>query len=91
MFWDWIIYEKGQGDPGWKQITVKLTVSMVTFFLVPVVIYEVVKWDPAIGVYEDGGPIKLGRWIIVGLYWIAAYLHASRHKARKRLNKLIDK
>lgn len=43
------------------------------FFLTPILLYFLIKKDPTIGRDEDGEPIQLGIYIVVGLFWTGAY------------------
>lgn len=89
-FWDWLNrnYEHRGERFGYGK---RITVAIVIFLLVPILIYFLVIWDPAIGVNEDGEPIKLGVYVIMGLYWLGAYFAYKRHEAKTKLNRLLDK
>ena len=87
-FWDWI-NKNNDGERFWY--TKRVFVGLGVFFLVPILIYFIVTWDPVIGIDEDGEPIKLGIYIIVGIYWVGAYFAYKRHEAKNRLNQLLDK
>lgn len=87
-FWDWI----NKNDDGKKfSETKRMFVGFVVFLFIPILIYFVVIWDPVIGLNEDGEPIKLGVYIIIGIYWIGAYFIYKRDEAKNRLNQLLDK
>ena len=87
-FWDWITaYD--DGERFW--FAKRVIVGLVVFFLIPILIYFVVKWDPVIGLNEEGEPNQLGVYIIIGLYWVSAYFAYKRHEAKSRLNCLLDK
>lgn len=88
-FWDWISGNYAQGERFWYGK--RLIVGFVVFFLIPMLIYMLVKWDPVIGFSEDGEPNQLGLWVIIGLYWVGAYFAYKRDEARRRLNRLLDK
>ncbi len=87
-FWDWI-NAPDDGERFW--FAKRAIVGFVVFFLIPILIYFVVKWDPVIGLNEDGEPNQLGVYIIIGLYWVSAYFVYKRHEAKSRLNCLLDK
>lgn len=87
-FWDWI-NKKDDGKRLW--FAKRWIVGFSVFLFVPVLIYLVVKWDPSIGIDEDGKPVGVGLFFIIGLYWCGAYFAYKRYEARKRLNELLDR
>lgn len=46
---------------------------VIFFFLTPIILYFLIKKDPIIGHDEDGEPVQLGIYIVVGLFWTGAY------------------
>ena len=86
-FWDWITADDS-GERFWY--AKRIIVGVVVFLIIPILIYFVVEWDPVIGLDEDGEPIQLGVYIIIGLYWVSAYFAYKRHEAKSRLNCLLD-
>lgn len=88
-FWDWINKDYIAGERfGYSK---RVFISIVIFFIVPLLIYLIVVWDIANGIDEEGEPTQLGHFIILGLYWIGAYISYKRHQAKSRLNQLLDK
>lgn len=89
-FWDWINenYEHSGERFGYGK---RITVGIIVFLLAPILIYFLVTWDPVIGVDEDGEPMKLGVYVVIGLYWLGAYFAYKRYEAKTRLNRLLDK
>ena len=87
-FWDWI-NKNNDGEKFWY--AKRVFVGLGVFFLIPILIYFVVTWDPVIGLDKDGEPIKLGLYIIISIYWVGAYFAYKRHEAKNRLNQLLDK
>lgn len=87
-FWNWINKEYEGERFGYSK---RILIGLVVFFLIPILIYFIVTWDPVIGLDEDGEPVQLGVYIIISLYWIGAYFIYKRHEAKERLNKLLDK
>lgn len=87
-FWDWITADDS-GERFWY--AKRVIVGFVVFLVIPFLIYFVVEWDPVIGLDEDGEPIQIGVYIIIGLYWVSAYFVYKRHEAKSRLNCLLDK
>lgn len=89
-FWDWLNenYEHTGKRFGYAK---RITVGIIVFLLVPILIYFLITWDPIIGVDEDGEPMKLGVYVVIGLYWIGAYFTYKYHESKTRLNKLLDK
>lgn len=87
-FWDWI-NKNNDGERFWY--AKRVFVGLGVFFLIPILIYFVVTWDPIIGLNEDGEPIKFGVYVVIGLYWLGTYFSYKRHEAKTRLNRLLDK
>ena len=87
-FWDWM---NGGDDRERFWYAKRIIVGVVVFLLIPFLIYFVVGWDPVIGIDEDGEPIQLGVYIIIGLYWTGAYFVYKRQESSTRLNRLLDK
>ena len=87
-FWDWM---NGGDDRERFWYAKRIIVGVVVFLLIPFLIYFVVEWDPVIGIDEDGEPIQLGVYIIIGLYWTGAYFVYKRQESSTRLNRLLDK
>jgi len=89
-FWDWLNknYERTGERFGYGK---RIAVYIIIFLLIPILIYFIVTWDPAIGVDEDGEPIKLGVYIIIALYWLGAYFAYRQHEIKTKLNRLLDK
>lgn len=89
-FWNWLNenYEHTGERFGYGK---RITVAIVVFLLVPMLIYFVIAWDPTIGVDEDGEPMRLGVYVVIGLYWLGAYFAYKRHETKKKLNRLLDK
>jgi hypothetical protein len=81
-FWDWITADD-TGEKFWY--AKKITAGVVVFLIIPILIYFVVKWDPVIGIDEDGEPTQLGVFIIMALYWIIAYFSYRRHLDKLKL------
>lgn len=69
----------------------RITVGIIIFLLVPMLIYFLITWDPVIGVDEDGESMKLGVYVVIGLYWLGAYFAYKRHETKTKLNQLLDK
>ena len=87
----WRYFSEGPGGPetGWK--TAKLiAAAVIVFLIVPVLLYNLIKWDPVIHVSEDGDPVTLGVWVVLGLYWVGAYYAYGKWKAERRLNRFED-
>ena len=40
---------------------------------------------------EDGEPVKLGVYAVIGLYWLGAYFAYKSHERKVKLNHLLDK
>lgn len=89
-FWNWLNenYEHPRERFGYGK---RIAVAVVVFLLIPILIYFVITWNPVIGVDEDGEPIKLGVYVVVGLYWLGAYFSYKRYEVKTRLNQLLDK
>lgn len=81
-FWDWITADDS-GERFWY--AKRIIVGVVVFLLIPILIYFVVKWDPVIGIDEDGEPTQLGVYIIIALYWAIAYFSYRRHLDKLKL------
>lgn len=90
-FWDWINGNDDENEGKRFWYAKRLIVGIIVFFLIPILIYFVVKWDPVIGLNEDGELNQLGMFIIIGLYWGGAYFVYKRDEAKRRLNCLLDK
>jgi len=90
-FWDWI--SGNDADDRERFGDAKRTiVGIIVFLLIPILIYFFVKWDPVIGLNEDGEPNQVvGIYVILGLYWGGAYFAYKRDETRRRLNCLLDK
>ena len=86
-FWDWISADDS-GERFWY--AKRIIVGVVVFLLIPILIYLVVKWDPVIGIDEEGEPTQLGVYIIIALYWAIAYFVYKRHEVKNRLNCLLN-
>lgn len=88
-FWDW--FSRGPERPEGRFGSAKsVTVIVTVFVLVPLLLYYLIKWDPVIGVSEDGEPATLGFWLVIGLYWACAYFSYKGYGLKKRLNRLLD-
>jgi hypothetical protein len=81
-FWDWITADD-TGERFWY--AKRLIVGVVVFLFIPILIYFVVKWDPVIGIDEEGEPTQLGVYIIIALYWVIAYFSYRRHLDKLKL------
>lgn len=68
-----------------------MLVLVAIFIIVPVSIYFIVDWNPLIGTDEEGEPIHMGFYVIIGLVWVATYIDYKRYRARKKLNELLDR
>ena len=89
-FWNWI--NKNCEHTGERfGYSKRITVGIVVFLLIPILIYFVITWNPVIGVNEDGEPMRLGVYVVVGFYWLGAYFVYKRYEAKTRLNRLLDK
>ena len=49
------------------------TVLVIVLFIVPVLLYLLISIDPIIGFDEYGDPMRIGLYVVLGLYWTAAY------------------
>jgi len=89
-FWNWFSenYEHTGERFGYAK---RITVGIIVFLLVPMLLYFLITWDPVIGVDEDGEPMKLGVYVVIGLYWVGAYFMYKRHETKAKLNRLLDK
>lgn len=89
-FWNWLNenYEHTGERFGYGK---RINVAIIVFLLIPILIYFVVTWNPVIGMDEDGEPMKLGVYVVIGLYWIGAYFVYKRHETKTKLNRLLDK
>src|SRR3989338_6107970 len=89
-FWNWLNenYEHTGERFGYGK---RITVGIVVFLLIPFLIYFLITWDPVIGMDEDGEPMKLGVYVVIGLYWLGAYFAYKRHETKAKLNRLLDK
>ena len=89
-FWNWLNenYEHTGERFGYGK---RMTVGIVVFLLIPFLIYFLITWDPVIGMDEDGEPMKLGVYVVIGLYWLGAYFAYKRHETKAKLNRLLDK
>jgi hypothetical protein len=87
-FWNWFCADENQ----WERFGYgKRTIALVLVFLViPISTYYLVDWNPLIGIDEEGEPVRLGMYVMIGLFWIAGYFDYKRFCARKRLNDLLD-
>jgi len=89
-FWNWLNknYEHTGERFGYAK---RITVGIIIFLLVPMSIYFLITWDPTIGLDEDGEPMKLGVYVVIGLYWLGAYFAYKSHERKEKLNRLLDK
>ena len=60
-------------------------VGLFVLFVVPIIIYLFVKWDPSISI-RHGEPITLGVWVILVFYWIGLFF-IYKHKSESMLRK----
>lgn len=88
-FWDWLNenYEHTGERFGYAK---RITVGVIVFLLVPMLIYFLITWDPTIGMDEDGEPVKLGVYVVIGLYWLGAYFAYKSHERKVKLNHLME-
>jgi len=88
---DWNFYDWMHGDVEGKNYY-RYIIFIIVFFLIPGLLYFVVKWDPIMGLNEDGEPNQMvGMFVIVGLYWGVAYFLYKRDETKNKLNCLLDK
>lgn len=88
---DWNFYNWMHGDIKGKHYY-RYIIFIIVFFLIPVLLYFFVKWDPIIGLNEDGEPNQMvGMFTIIGLYWGGAYFLYKRDEIKNKLNCLLDK
>lgn len=88
-FWDWMNHDYERGGERFGSVK-RITAAVLVFIVTPLVLYQLVTWDPVIGETDDGDPVKLGIWIILGVYWLGAHFLYKADKANKRLNSLLD-
>lgn len=69
----------------------RLLLGGVVFLAIPGLIYLIIRWNPIVRTDEDGDPMRLGVYLVIGLYWIGAYFVYKRHEAKRRLIELMDK
>ena len=82
----WRYFSEGPSEPVGRWKTAKYIAAAVTVFLiVPFLLYYLIKRDPVIYVDEWGDPVTLGVWVLLGLYWVGAYLAYNGYKAKIRL------
>ena len=81
-FWDWI------ND---REETIIGIGFIIVVVIIPLLIYSVIIWDPIIGHNEDGDPIQLGMYIVMGICWIATYLAYKKHELENKLKYLLEK
>lgn len=88
-FWDWLNrnYEHTGERFGYAK---RIIAGGAVFLIVPLLIYFLITWDPVISVDENGDPMQLGAYLVIGLYWVGAYLAYKRHQAKTKLNRLLD-
>lgn len=89
-FWNWLNenYERTGERFGYAK---RISVGITVFLLVPILLYALIAWDPAIGIDEDGEPVKLGIYVVIGLYWLGAYFVYRSHEMKTKLNRLLDR
>ena len=56
-----------------KSENFRYSLWLVFFLLTPILLYFLIKEDIIIGHDEDGEPVQLGYYIVVGLFWTVAY------------------
>lgn len=89
-FWNWLNknYEHTGERFGYAK---RMIIDIIIFLLIPILIYFFVTRDPVIGADEDGEPVKLGIYIVVGFYWLGAYFAYKSQERKEKLNRLLDK
>ncbi|MFA6099172.1 MAG: hypothetical protein WC808_06585 [Patescibacteria group bacterium] len=89
-FWDWLTkdYEYTGERFGYSK---RIFVAIVVFLIIPILLYFLIIKDPIIRIDENGELMKLGVYLVIGLYWAGAYLTYKRHQAKMKLNRLLDK
>jgi len=84
-FWDWINEETR------VPMSIKAVIIVIVFVVIPTLIYLMIIWDPVIGHNEDGDTIQLGMYVIIGIYWVAAYFSYKNHELKSELKYLMRK
>jgi hypothetical protein len=82
-FWDWL--NATENEWGLLGFPIRVIVLISICFLAPIITYNLVRWDPCIGANGAGTPVKLGEWVVNGLFWIAIYISYKRHKTKNVL------
>lgn len=87
-FWGWLTRDFKGERFGYEK---RIIVGVCAFVLVPILIYILVQWCSVIRANEDGQPYNLGALLVVGLYWLTAWLKYKTHETKRRLNQLLDR
>ena len=60
-------------------------------FGVPMLLYFFAKWDPFLGLDDEGSPKFLGVWPITIVYWVLIFLVYKYNDERKRYKYALEK
>lgn len=70
---------------------IKYLSFLACIFGVPISLYLFAKWDPFIGLDDEGSPKFLGVWPITIVYWVLIFLVYKYNDERKRYKYALEK